>query len=59
MTKGDPLSSDLSMYLFVVAVKTLAVVIRQSTDIRGIRIGGKETKLLQYANDTTAVLKSH
>ena len=50
--QGDPLSP----YLFVVAVETLAIAIRQNTEIRGIRIGEDETKLLQYADDTTAVL---
>ena len=38
------------------AVETFALAIRQSTEIIGIKIGGEETKLLQYADDTTAVL---
>ena len=46
----------LSKYLFVVAVETLALAVRQNTEIIGIKIGGEETKLLQYADDTTAVL---
>ena len=50
--QGDPLSP----YLFVVAVETLAIAIRQNTEIRGIRIGEDETNLFQYADDTTAVL---
>ena len=50
--QGDPLSP----YLFVVVVETLALVIRQNTAIKGISIGKEETKLLQYADDTTAVL---
>ena len=50
--QGDPLSP----YLFVVAVETLALAIRQNPEIIGIKIGGEETKLLQYADDTTAVL---
>ena len=37
-------------------VETFALAIRQSTEIVGIKIGGEETKLLQYADDTTAVL---
>ena len=49
--QGDPLSP----YLFVVAVDTLALAIRQNSEIIGIKIGGEETKLLQY-DDTTAVL---
>ena len=45
-----------SCILFVVAVETLALAIRQNPEIIGIKIGGEETKLLQYADDTTAVL---
>ena len=50
--QGDPLSP----YLFVVVVETLAIAIRQNTAIKDISIGKEETKLLQYADDTTAVL---
>ena len=50
---GDPLCP----YLFVIAVETLAIAIRQNSDIKGIYIGDEqETKLLQYAYDTTAIL---
>ena len=40
MRQGSP-------YLFVVAVETLALAIRQNTEITGIKFGGEETKLLQ------------
>ena len=46
--QGDPLSP----YLFVVAIESLAKAIRKNPAIRGI----EETKLLQYADDMTAVL---
>ena len=37
-------------------METLAIAIRQNPSIKGICIGKEETKLLQYADDTTAVL---
>ena len=40
----------------MVAVETLAIAIRQNSKTNGITIDQKETKLLQYAHDTTAVL---
>ena len=46
----------LSPYLFIVVVETLAIAIRQNQEIRGISIENKETKILQYADDTNAVL---
>ena len=52
MLKEDPLSP----YLFVVAIESLALAIRNNPAIRGIMIDKEETKLLQYADDMTAVL---
>ena len=49
--QGDPLSP----YLFVVVIESLAIAIRKNPAIRGIMIGKKETKLLQYADDMTAL----
>ena len=50
--RGDP----LSRYLFVIAAETLAISFRQNSMIKGITFEKNETKLLQYADDTTAVL---
>ena len=50
--QGDPLAP----YLFVTAVEILATAIRNRENIKGITIAGLETKLLQFADDTTAVL---
>ena len=37
-------------------METLAIAIRQNETIKGITIGTEETKLLQFVDDTTAVL---
>ena len=46
--QGDPLSP----YLFLLAVETLAIAVRENIEIKGIVIEQQETKLLQYADDT-------
>ena len=56
LERGVRQRDPLSPYLFVVAVETLAITIRQNSMINGITIEKEETKLLQYADDTTAVL---
>ena len=51
--QGDPLSP----YIFITAVELLSINIRTNNNIRGINIGETEIKVLQYADDTTGVLK--
>ena len=46
----------LPPYLFIVVVETLAIAIRQNQEIRGISIENEDSKILQNADDTTAVL---
>ena len=50
--QGDPLSP----YLFVICVEILAIAVRNDENIKGIKISDSETKLLQFADDTTAIL---
>ena len=52
MRQGDPLSP----YLFVISVEILAIAVRNNKNIKGIKINGSEVKLLQFADDTTALL---
>ena len=44
------------IFSVVIAVKILAIVVRNPENIKGIRISGSETKLLQFADDTTVIL---
>ena len=52
----NTLTIHVSPYLFLLAVEILAIAIRENEEIKGIVIDKQETKLLQYAADTTAVL---
>ena len=54
--RGVRQGGPLSPYLFIIVVEILAITIRQNEGIKGIKIGNEETKLLQFADDTTAVL---
>ncbi len=50
--QGDPLSP----YLFVLCVEILATQIRNDKNIKGLLVAEKETKLVQYADDTSGLL---
>ena len=49
--QGDPLSP----YLFIIAAEILATAIRNRSDIKGIKLGQNEFKLVQYADDLTVL----
>ena len=52
--QGDPLSP----YLFIMTVEVLACAIKQNKDIKGFKIGMKEIKMTQYADDLTLLLSN-
>ena len=54
--RGVRQGDSLSPYLFVTTVEILAIAIRNEENMKGISIDRLETKLLQFADDTTAVL---
>ena len=51
--QGDPLSP----YLFIIALETLFIQVRNDSAIRGFRVRSVEIKLSAYANDTTFSVK--
>lgn len=52
-TRGIRQGCCCSPSLFVLAVELLAIQIRNSTDVQGIRIASQEIKMSQYADDST------
>ena len=50
--QGDPIAP----YLFLLPAELLSALILQNPQIKGIKIGGFEYKLAQYADDTTLLL---
>ena len=47
----------LSGLLFVVGIELLAGVLKKDHTIKGIKVGQKEIKITQYADDTTVLVR--
>ena len=52
-SKGVRQGCPLSPYLFILSAEVLSNKIRQDSNVRGIKVFGKEIKLSQFADDTT------
>ena len=52
-SKGVRQGCPLSPYLFILSAEVLSNKIRQESNVRGIKVFGKEIKLSQFADDTT------
>jgi hypothetical protein len=55
--RGVRQGCPLSPYLFILAVETLAVNIRENKKVKGIKIQGSEIKMCQLADDMTCFLQ--
>ena len=53
MSRGLRQGCSMSALIFILVVEVLALMIRQNNNIKGISIGGKQHKIMQYADDTT------
>ena len=57
LQRGVRQGCPLSAYLFIMVVELLAHKIRKTKDIKGIKIGNTEIKLVQVADDTTVFVE--
>ena len=57
LSRGVCLGDPLSPYLFIIALETLAIKIRNDDSIKGFSIGGETMNLSLFADDTTCFLR--
>ena len=57
LPRGVKQGCPLSAYLFIMAIKMLAVKIRFNNNIKGLEICGLKTKVSLYADDSCFLLK--
>lgn len=57
MQRGVRQGCPISPLIFVLAVEIMSLKIKQDKDIKGITIGSFNTRIKQYADDTTFLLK--
>jgi hypothetical protein len=53
ISRGVRQGCPLSPYLFIIVAEILAIKIRKNKDIKGIKVGDTEIKVIQMADDTT------
>ena len=46
----------LTLFRFLLAIEILAIAVRESVKIKGVKINKVETKLLQYADERIVLL---
>ena len=56
-SRGVRQGCPLSGLLFVVGIELLARVLKKDPTIKGIKVGQKEIKITQYADDTTVLVR--
>ena len=56
LERGCRQEDPLSPYIFIICAEILSILVKNSSDIKGITIDGEEYLISQYADDTTLTL---